>query len=267
MGDTTLEQELEHAAAHCGDIGDLVLEQRLRDRLAHLQTLRAIAWTLGEKADLVVMDGMSTKDIPPADAARPTQEAPAAAPKDSVITGHGAGQGPEQAARARAGSGTPSPVRREPGDLSAETLLGRWMYWASGVAFKSDDGEQLVADTDAFLALPAATQEAKPRETLDPLRTLTPEELAHFKPISDETINDALMQGLRARWAYEHPTMPSLPAAPPQESGTAGHKEPAASPQEGKREPTGPSGILPCLTCGSVMFCRCAGKREPGEEP
>lgn len=34
-------------------------------------------------------------------------------------------------------------------------LLGRWMVWASGVAFKSDDGERLVADTDGILASPA----------------------------------------------------------------------------------------------------------------
>lgn len=31
-------------------------------------------------------------------------------------------------------------------------LLGRWMVWASGVAFRSDDGEKLVADTDGILA-------------------------------------------------------------------------------------------------------------------
>lgn len=44
-------------------------------------------------------------------------------PQDSVTTGHGAGQGPEQAARTRAGSGTPSPVRREPEELSTIARL------------------------------------------------------------------------------------------------------------------------------------------------
>jgi hypothetical protein len=33
----------------------------------------------------------------------------------------------------------------------ADKLLGRWMVWASGVAFKSPDGEQIEKDTDAFL--------------------------------------------------------------------------------------------------------------------
>lgn len=34
----------------------------------------------------------------------------------------------------------------------ARDLLGRFMVWASGVAFKGLYGEQVVADTDAFLA-------------------------------------------------------------------------------------------------------------------
>lgn len=34
----------------------------------------------------------------------------------------------------------------------AETLLGRWMVWASGVACRSEEGETLIADTDKFLA-------------------------------------------------------------------------------------------------------------------
>lgn len=33
-------------------------------------------------------------------------------------------------------------------------LLSRWMVWATTVAFKSPEGEALVADTDRFLAKP-----------------------------------------------------------------------------------------------------------------
>ncbi|HVZ89580.1 MAG TPA: hypothetical protein VHG72_21640 [Polyangia bacterium] len=58
-----------------------------------------------------------------------------------------------------------------------ETLLGRFMVWASGVAFKSDEGEALARDVDAFLADPgmavsnggaeAAERERVLREALD----------------------------------------------------------------------------------------------------
>lgn len=34
----------------------------------------------------------------------------------------------------------------------AEKLLERWMVWASGVAFKSEEGETLITDTDKFLS-------------------------------------------------------------------------------------------------------------------
>lgn len=46
---------------------------------------------------------------------------------------------------------------------AAEALLGRWMYWASGVAFMSPYGEDVQRDTDAFLApaglLPATNRD------------------------------------------------------------------------------------------------------------
>jgi len=39
-----------------------------------------------------------------------------------------------------------------------EALLGRWMFWASGVAFKSTDGELIEHDTDKALAHPIKTE-------------------------------------------------------------------------------------------------------------
>jgi len=40
-------------------------------------------------------------------------------------------------------------------DLAArDKLLGQWMFWASGVAFKSELGEELVAATDKVLSAP-----------------------------------------------------------------------------------------------------------------
>jgi len=49
----------------------------------------------------------------------------------------------------------------------ARVLLGRFMVWASSVAFKSLYGEQVIADTDAFLAAPAtpAAEPVKPPAT------------------------------------------------------------------------------------------------------
>lgn len=69
------------------------------------------------------------------------------------------------------------------------------------------DGRRLCSDH--VPATPEATTPAVP----EPLRTLTPEELKHFKSISDEAIAEALEKGGRDRWAAEHPTMPA-PAVP-----------------------------------------------------
>lgn len=40
-----------------------------------------------------------------------------------------------------------------------KALLERWMVWASSVAFKSPEGEELVRETEAFLAAPPSSPE------------------------------------------------------------------------------------------------------------
>lgn len=62
------------------------------------------------------------------------------------------------------------------------------------------------AEYRKFLAMRASQP---PAETPAVLRAMSPEELVNFKPLSEETIAAAIAEGSRARWAAEHPTMPT----------------------------------------------------------